>query len=173
MLATIQVFPDTISEQALAIRPLAASILEGMGTNQKLPVPIIAVEWHLAKKVDGPKKMQEFMAGLRRGTLFQGINPKNLEEFEIIVELLRENRRALNVKNELQLLEQHATDKGWKFSVIRPADPERENDFAKVCALCQRQANKTCSRCGIATYCSRDCQTTHWKVHKKTCKPTK
>ncbi|KAF9561122.1 hypothetical protein EC968_005838 [Mortierella alpina] len=28
---------------------------------------------------------------------------------------------------------------------------------------------KRCAKCKSAFYCSRSCQTTHWKVHKKTC----
>lgn len=31
-------------------------------------------------------------------------------------------------------------------------------------------SNKTCSRCRLAVYCSRDCQKAHYRVHKKKCK---
>jgi hypothetical protein len=34
---------------------------------------------------------------------------------------------------------------------------------------CDNDANSSCSRCGIAFYCSKDCQCCHWKIHKKTC----
>ena len=31
------------------------------------------------------------------------------------------------------------------------------------------KTTKTCSRCRIAKYCSKECQTAHWKIHKKDC----
>ena len=34
-----------------------------------------------------------------------------------------------------------------------------------------KAAKKVCSRCKTATYCCRDCQKKHFKVHKKVCKP--
>lgn len=42
-----------------------------------------------------------------------------------------------------------------------------------LCALttCTKSANKKCSKCRQAWYCSRECQTQHWKVHKACCKP--
>ncbi|KAK2462495.1 hypothetical protein APHAL10511_005465 [Amanita phalloides] len=33
----------------------------------------------------------------------------------------------------------------------------------------REQKLKRCSRCHIALYCSRDCQTAHWKHHKSLC----
>eukprot|EP00978_Attheya_sp_CCMP212_P034066 scaffold140852_cov48-Attheya_sp.AAC.1 len=149
MLATIQIFKGTESEQALAVRPLGASIMRHhqMG-GIKFATPVILVEWHLTKKVDGGiRKAQQFAAGLRKGTQFQPIVPENLEEFELVVELLKENRKALHVKNETLLLEKHCTDKSWKFSVICPADPNRKG-FVRYCPVCQKRATNNCSRCG-------------------------
>lgn len=42
------------------------------------------------------------------------------------------------------------------------------------CANCSKtQFNapnlKLCAKCRVTHYCSRDCQTAHWKVHKKVC----
>ena len=38
------------------------------------------------------------------------------------------------------------------------------------CAVCGSMAGlKACSRCQEVYYCSRDHQTAHWKIHKKTC----
>ena len=32
------------------------------------------------------------------------------------------------------------------------------------------KALSTCSRCKVATYCGKACQTEHWPVHKQTCR---
>eukprot|EP00978_Attheya_sp_CCMP212_P036821 scaffold169777_cov53-Attheya_sp.AAC.1 len=145
---SIQIFEGTESGLALAVRPLGAWI---MGHHQmggiKVPTPVIAVEWLFAKKVDGIKKAQEFAAGLKKGTQWHPIEPETLEEFELVVELLKENRKALDVKNETLLLEKHCTDKSWKFSVICPADPNRKG-FVRYCPVCQKRATNNCSRCG-------------------------
>tara|TARA_R110002003_G_scaffold110_5_gene9295 strand:+ start:7427 stop:7861 length:435 start_codon:yes stop_codon:yes gene_type:complete len=37
------------------------------------------------------------------------------------------------------------------------------------CALCNKPAALTCSRCRAATYCSAVCQKAHWREHKQTC----
>jgi len=39
------------------------------------------------------------------------------------------------------------------------------------CGHCQKEATKRCSKCKQEFYCSRECQVTHWKEHKKVCKP--
>jgi len=51
-----------------------------------------------------------------------------------------------------------------------------ENEVrAGVCLGCYKYVEgtnlKQCSKCKEANYCGRDCQTKHWKVHKKTCRP--
>ncbi|KAF8892376.1 hypothetical protein CPB85DRAFT_244813 [Mucidula mucida] len=45
----------------------------------------------------------------------------------------------------------------------------------KSCEKCRKRPDQNgkgyshCSSCKIAVYCSRDCQTSHWKVHKALC----
>ena len=43
---------------------------------------------------------------------------------------------------------------------------------SRPCAQCgQPGATKRCTKCGLAHYCSRDCQDTHWSAaHKFPCK---
>ena len=43
-------------------------------------------------------------------------------------------------------------------------------DLAFNSPVVQRRDFQKCSRCKTAQYCSRDCQTEHWSVHKKLCK---
>ena len=55
--------------------------------------------------------------------------------------------------------------------------PDSNDDMApSVCFACQKEAEKLsrCSKCEVATYCSRDCQVSHWKKgsgggHKFSC----
>mmetsp|Transcript_5034 Transcript_5034/g.9496 ORF Transcript_5034/g.9496 Transcript_5034/m.9496 type:complete len:223 (+) Transcript_5034:70-738(+) len=35
---------------------------------------------------------------------------------------------------------------------------------------CMNQGSKKCSGCGNVRYCGKECQTAHWKKHKKVCK---
>lgn len=42
----------------------------------------------------------------------------------------------------------------------------------KVCAACGKKATGgSCARCHQVSYCSKECQRAHWKVHKPDCKP--
>lgn len=51
----------------------------------------------------------------------------------------------------------------------------REKDFlvpkqAKICSVCKEIGGYRCSICKLFCYCSRECQTSHWKVHRAQCK---
>jgi hypothetical protein len=43
------------------------------------------------------------------------------------------------------------------------------------CAHCGKESEadqfKTCGRCGFCFYCSKECQTAAWRIHKKYCQP--
>lgn len=44
-------------------------------------------------------------------------------------------------------------------------------EFKSKCANCGSTAGaaKKCSTCHVARYCSKECQLSHWKAHKKVC----
>jgi len=53
---------------------------------------------------------------------------------------------------------------------------EKNEDFsnARRCYNCEKSEPtvklQVCSKCKVATYCSPECQTKHWKIHKRECK---
>jgi len=60
-------------------------------------------------------------------------------------------------------------------TIKRTLQPTDDNFRIGVCLGCYKYVEganlKHCSKCKEASYCSRACQTKHWKVHKKTCRP--
>lgn len=55
----------------------------------------------------------------------------------------------------LEIITQHQREQGIKIT---------------RCTRCSSPgASQWCSRCKAAYYCNRDCQVSHWKVHKKVC----
>ena len=53
-----------------------------------------------------------------------------------------------------------------------PVRPLRSREQEPKCSHCGTVGDnlKHCGRCGIARYCSQECQKAEWKEHKKTCK---
>ncbi len=50
--------------------------------------------------------------------------------------------------------------------------PLAAEECASCCVPGHRAALKDCARCKLVAYCSKSCQTEHWKViHKKLCVP--
>ena len=48
----------------------------------------------------------------------------------------------------------------------------KNEDTCTICAMCGKMVKSSvnkCSRCKKVHYCNRDCQKSHWKVHKKEC----
>lgn len=43
--------------------------------------------------------------------------------------------------------------------------------LGKLCARCGMHAERQCSRCRRARYCSVDCQRAHWPEHRGVCGP--
>jgi len=94
-----------------------------------------------------------------------------------------DHSKTLKTSNELDAMldEIRASGEGWvqhpqqtssctvrcdvRHSELRP-------DGACNAAKCKSDdAVYVCSKCGLARYCSRDCQRADWKRHKPTCKP--
>jgi tetratricopeptide (TPR) repeat protein len=46
----------------------------------------------------------------------------------------------------------------------------KSNADEKNCWLCEKTGTFTCSRCGMARYCCRECQVKNWKAHKTFCR---
>ncbi|MEW8547550.1 MAG: right-handed parallel beta-helix repeat-containing protein, partial [Candidatus Thiodiazotropha sp.] len=55
---------------------------------------------------------------------------------------------------------------------LRIQHPSKDLIVAKVCSFCHRtgEEHKKCASCKKALYCSKHCQTAHWKRHKHFCK---
>jgi hypothetical protein len=59
------------------------------------------------------------------------------------------------------------TDEGF-LSVLEDASTTK-----KICIQCQSPSTEQCSHCSSVSYCSRECQKLHWKIHKIHCKQLK
>lgn len=59
------------------------------------------------------------------------------------------------------------------FDVIRKAiNKKKTTEFKSTCMVCEGGDESNilrCSGCKIAGYCSKECQKSHWKEHKKVC----
>ena len=51
-------------------------------------------------------------------------------------------------------------------------EPRDFNAGPSLCAMpeCRKDATNLCSRCKGGPYCSKECQTAHWKEHKQECR---
>jgi uncharacterized paraquat-inducible protein A len=81
-------------------------------------------------------------------------------------------------KNERHQLEQASDTEIWQClqtlnKHFSPTDTDLDVALRK-CEQCgveeeKRGDHKICSKCKVTVYCSRRCQTAHWKTHKKRC----
>jgi hypothetical protein len=65
-----------------------------------------------------------------------------------------------------------AASKGGKRSVKDLTSKAKEEASCFSCSIELSEDDcMCCSRCKVATYCSRDCQKAHWRAHKLECSP--
>ena len=50
-------------------------------------------------------------------------------------------------------------------------DHTNAEELQQICAGCSKTGGslKRCAKCRSVLYCNRECQTSHWKIHKKEC----
>jgi hypothetical protein len=61
-----------------------------------------------------------------------------------------------------------------QFVAKPPSSKEDQADDPYTCSYCRKNSTKelpSCARCKKQAYCSKACQKTHWKSHKKECQP--
>ncbi|OQR99918.1 ubiquitin-specific protease, partial [Thraustotheca clavata] len=62
-----------------------------------------------------------------------------------------------------------SSDVDMENEVVVPAPPTIEKPLLK-CVVCSRMSINRCGNCKLNSYCSRTCQTSHWKYHRDTCR---
>mmetsp|Transcript_85462 Transcript_85462/g.171112 ORF Transcript_85462/g.171112 Transcript_85462/m.171112 type:complete len:538 (-) Transcript_85462:796-2409(-) len=95
----------------------------------------------------------------------------SVDEIRFFKQFLEQNARRLDCQFVERLVV--GLPRGWGISTIRPITLEAtEVKEVVVCAACGKEkASQVCSRCKETRYCSRECQTKHWKSdHKAVCK---
>jgi len=77
-----------------------------------------------------------------------------------------EARKSIN-ETLMGTMDEYATE----YHVPGPSSASRE---VLPCGNCNKVGQvKKCGRCELVAYCDKECQTAHWKVHKRICAPRK
>lgn len=96
-------------------------------------------------------------------------------EAMLFMQVLRLNAQKLSPEYLEQCKRKWSMEPTFEVSFLVPArvlTPDESEKVQKKCAnsSCGKPASRTCSRCKVAYYCCRDCQTAHWQQHKRPCK---
>ncbi|XP_064620987.1 uncharacterized protein LOC135483865 [Lineus longissimus] len=98
------------------------------------------------------------------------------EEMDIHLRVFREN--ASNISLDLKAkvdacVEKKLLDIAMSFtSYFTLLLPEEKSKLPTFCRVCGAEGRKTCSKCKVAKYCSKECQVKDWKAsHKRECRP--
>lgn len=70
-------------------------------------------------------------------------------------------------KMQLVLIAYHFLRNGYKMGQTWSSDRRMD---VNTCIQCQNSAAMVCGNCENTIYCSSECQTDHWPVHRKICK---
>lgn len=99
------------------------------------------------------------------------------------------NSKSINAENENDVVSINDSEESMENSskdvkIVQSNDDSNNNSdgnsnsdsdlkskvvLPRLCALCGCKALNSCSKCKIATYCSREHQMRHWKEHKLQC----
>jgi len=116
------------------------------------------------------EKAQSIEASLSEGMTYNQISDE-LPAIELMHNLLKKGNKRL----DSSYLDHAKKDlfPDWEMSVLQPILPAAP-EIAKVietCATCGKDnPAKTCARCKVRKYCSKECQKRNWKIHKETCR---
>lgn len=78
-------------------------------------------------------------------------------------------KRAVELLERIPVEERDALQKNYLYCKALETQLEGGGQQEGHCAQCQKPALNKCKKCNKVAYCSKDCQTEHWKMHKKVC----
>lgn len=130
---------------------------------------IESIEASMKLKVDSDVAMG-FSATSSKKSGFQNM-PSHVAEIALARSILDGNRKRLDPAYVERALKDWPTN--WFVSVLLPIckEAEKPKEAKDVCAKCGKQGAslQTCAKCKVQKYCSRECQLSDWKMHKKSC----
>ena len=142
-----------VEEAEDLFRRAVKGCIERHGKNH--PATVMAM-WNLAKFLDEQKKFVE-AAQLFRDV---GTNAAAHRQDHDCRHIMSQDPEQKAAKCDMQ--------QAWQKNAEDTAQPPLLQ--STLCAVCGTAgATKCCGRCKAVVYCSRKCQRSHWKAHKKEC----